>query len=363
MSVAPLAQDILHSLPKEALPAHGLKVDSTTVPVMALLEQTTVNQMLPQREVITVNEDTPLKEAMTLLASKRILSMPVVHKTTHDVLGFVDVMDILSYMIRTVSEGKTMTEAQWSSWARDIAALQARGQSFSQTPVQDIIAMSRVDPYFPVYGQGTVLQAIEHFAAGVHRAAVFSNLRLANIISQSDVLAFLTKNLTGPSLGMLAGKTLEELRVGTPSVISMSTTAQAIHAVFLMFFNKVSAVAITDEQGKLVANLSASELRGVGPDHLDWLLLPINDFLKKISETVEKKLSFPLTCHTDTKIEDAINMMGTYRVHRIWIVDFSGVPIGVVSLTDIMRLFLPNDPLPEPAGKPPGRKRSWVMEQ
>lgn len=86
-----------------------------------------------------------------------------------------------------------------------------------------------------------------------------------------------------------------------------------------MFFNKVSAVAITDEQGKLVANLSASELRGIGPDHLDWLLLPINDFLKKISETVEKKLSFPLTCHTDTKIEDAINMMGTYRVHRIWI--------------------------------------------
>lgn len=34
-------------------------------------------------------------------------------KTEQDVLGFVDVMDILSYMIRTVSEGKTMTEAQW----------------------------------------------------------------------------------------------------------------------------------------------------------------------------------------------------------------------------------------------------------
>jgi hypothetical protein len=41
--------------------------------------------------------------------------------------------------------------------------------------------------YFPVYGQGTVLQAMEHFAAGLHRAAVFNktNKVLTSILTQS----------------------------------------------------------------------------------------------------------------------------------------------------------------------------------
>jgi hypothetical protein len=45
-----VAQEVVHSLPKAALPAHGLKVDSTTVPLVGLLEKMTVNQL-----VLTIN--------------------------------------------------------------------------------------------------------------------------------------------------------------------------------------------------------------------------------------------------------------------------------------------------------------------
>jgi CBS-domain-containing membrane protein len=360
-----VAQEVVHSLPKAALPAHGFKVDSATIPLVALLEQMTVNQLVGDKQVITVQEDAQLKDVINLLASHRILSVPVTCKDSRDVLGFVDVMDILTFIVRIVSRGHNIQEAQWSAWANDISTLKAKGEEFGHTPVRDIMAASRTDLYFPVYGQGTVMQAMEHFAAGLHRAAVFNktNKVLTNIITQSDVVQLLIKNLTGPSLGVLGGKTIEELQLGTSaSVICMSTTAQAIHAVYLMFFHKVSAVAITDENGRLVANFSASELRGIGHEHFDWLLLPINDFLQRISTASGTKLSFPLTCRRDTKIEDAINMLGTYRVHRLWIVDDQGKPEGVIALTDVMRLLLPNDAIPEPAGKPPGRRRSWVEE-
>ncbi len=43
-------------------------------------------------------------------------------------------------------------------------------------------------------------------------------------------------------------------------------------------------------------------------------------------------------------------------------VDDQGKPEGLISLTDVMRLLLPNDAIPEPAGKPPGRRKSWVEE-
>ena len=45
-AVGPVAQEVVHSLPKAALPAHGMKVDSTTVPLVGLLEQMTVNQLV-----------------------------------------------------------------------------------------------------------------------------------------------------------------------------------------------------------------------------------------------------------------------------------------------------------------------------
>jgi hypothetical protein len=202
-----------------------------------------------------------------------------------------------------------------------------------------------------------------------------------------------------------------------------------------MFFHNVSAVAITDENGKLVANFSASELRGLGHKNFDWLLLKISDFLGRIASITpgvprlhllvpcvpcvpcvrcltepagphaQGKLLFPLTCRKTTHIEDAINMLGTYRVHRLWLgtwrilalslhlssdvlrvscrvvrlccvvscrvvcrvrwcslVDDQGKPEGLISLTDVMRLLLPNDAIPEPAGKPPGRRKSWIEE-
>jgi len=45
-AVGPVAQEVVHSLPKAALPAHGMKVDATTVPLVGLLEKMTVNQLV-----------------------------------------------------------------------------------------------------------------------------------------------------------------------------------------------------------------------------------------------------------------------------------------------------------------------------
>jgi 5'-AMP-activated protein kinase regulatory gamma subunit len=364
-AVGPVAQEVVHSLPKAALPAHGLKVDSSAVPLVALLEQMTVNQLVSDKHVITVREDAQLEDVIELLARNRILSVPVVCSDSRDVLGFVDVMDILTFIVRTVSRGHDLKEAQWSAWTDDITTLKSQGEEFGHTPVKDIMTTSRADLYFPVYGQGTVMQAMEHFATGVHRAAVFNktNKVLTNILTQSDVLQLVVKHLTGSSLGPLSGKTIEELQLGSSdNVICMSTSALAIHAIYLMFFHNVSAVAITDENGLLVSTFSASELRGIGKHNFEWLLLPITVFLRRIASSTEGKPSFPLTCRKHTMIEDAINMLSTYRVHRLWIVDDQGKPEGVLALTDVMRLLLPNDAIPEPAGKPPGRRRSWVEE-
>jgi CBS domain-containing protein len=60
----------------------------------------------------------------------------------------------------------------------------------------------------------------------------------------------------------LAPKTLKELGLDRcEGIVTMSINAQAIHGFWDIYFNKVSAVAVVDTNGKLLGNLSASDIR------------------------------------------------------------------------------------------------------
>jgi hypothetical protein len=47
----------------------------------------------------------------SILAHERMLSLPVQAKDSVDVIGFVDVLDVLTHIVRLCSEGKTHPEA------------------------------------------------------------------------------------------------------------------------------------------------------------------------------------------------------------------------------------------------------------
>jgi hypothetical protein len=49
--------------------------------------------------------------------------------------------------------------------------------------------------------------------------------------------------------------------MGTETAITMSIDAPAITAFYLLHVNRVSAIALCDKSGKIVANLSASDIR------------------------------------------------------------------------------------------------------
>ncbi len=127
-------------------------------------------------------------------------------------------------------------------------------------------------------------------------------------------------------------------------------------------------MAIVDEAGRFVANFSASEVRGIDHKNFSSLLKPVLEFLSEIKKEEVVRVPVPVTCTLDTPLETLILKIGTYRVHRAWIglslpffllwwqfwltshivfaaVDEKGAPVGVVSLTDINKLFLPNDKL------------------
>jgi hypothetical protein len=48
-----------------------------------------------------------------------------------------------------------------------------------------------------------------------------------------------------------------------------------------LYVHRVSAIAIIDHRKRLVANLSASDLRGLSKETLEELMLPVFEYLEK----------------------------------------------------------------------------------
>jgi len=299
------------------------------------LESTRVNQIShPNKILRTVSSNTTLEETIQILAEEDILSVPVYDPESSNYLGFVDVLDIVFAIIKIYSNATEDEAICWSPWADDLKTLSLRGVRFAVKPVKNVIDMSKADPYLPVSPNGTLFQLIEEiFCKGFHRAPIVEENIPIGLVTQSDILFDLSNNMH--LLGPLAQQSLQSLNMGTKSVIQMSSEAQSIIAFHLMYQHKVSAVAIVGKQGELLANLSASDIRGISHDNFGCLLKPIFDFVRNRKE----KVKAPVTCKLDSTLETVIMKLSIFRIHRLWIVDDADRPIGVLSLTDIMKLL------------------------
>jgi len=309
------------------------------------LDSTTIEQMLnlsgehwlskQSRQIISISASSSVVEAVQILSSNNILGAPVFERETNNFLGFVDMMDLLSnvvsfYADREIPGGEEVP----ISWCRNIETLQQRGEEFAKQPITALIDKSRVDEYCPVSHHGTLFQVMEDVLShNIHRVPVFDNTdKVYSILSQSDLIQFLFENIK--EVGIARYDTVEKLGLGTSAVISMSAKAKAIHAFFLMLYNRVSAVAIVSGNGELVGNLSASDLRGLDQNTFTQLLMPVMEFVKSV-----KRHRGLITCKKDSTLESVLSKLANNRVHRLWMVDDQNGPIGVVTLTDIMKLF------------------------
>eukprot|EP01121_Diplochlamys_sp_Union-15-3_P006622 TRINITY_DN1711_c0_g1_i1.p1 TRINITY_DN1711_c0_g1~~TRINITY_DN1711_c0_g1_i1.p1 ORF type:complete len:335 (-),score=56.20 TRINITY_DN1711_c0_g1_i1:11-988(-) len=307
------------------------------------LEKTNLIQVLQQKgkRIIEVTSSTPLAKAIQILAENSILSVPVRDSEDGQYLGFLDVMDIVTYVLQTYSEDQDKETMQWSTWCKDIDTLEHRGVRLGLTPVQKLIDSSGCNRWCPVQSNATLAQVIsEIFAQGIHRAPVVDENNVVHgLISQSDVIGLIFLNFVDREdsfLGELGLKTVQELKLGSRETpVSMVVTAQAIQAFWLLYYNKVSAIAITDKEGKLVANLSASDIEGVGSNNKKFstLLLPLQEFF-----STHKIGTPPITCTLNSTLKSVLVSVLKASVHRVWIVD-NDKPIGLISLTDLMKLF------------------------
>ena len=127
-------------------------------------------------------------------------------------------------------------------------------------------------------------------------------------------------------------------------LVCVESSMSALAALRSLYLHQVSAVAVVDTNGRLVANLSASDLRGVNFSNLEMLLGSVFEFLEAEKRTPNQLKSDQLKSVEPGSVvgEVGVSMM-EHMIHHLWVVDDDDHPIGVVSMSDVLALFVPEN--------------------
>lgn len=292
---------------------------------------------LKEGKVITVDKKTPLPDVLNLLSEHDIRSLPIVDSENNDKLvGVVDMLDIVTFVVRFAQECYNLPAAkrnlEWFS-----QQLEASGQNISH-----IAGLSHKNQCIPVQSAATIFDIMQIMSTSkVQRVPVLNAQdKLENFITQSSFVEYFAKN--SAKLGHFEECTLSELGFKRKTVHCVKENATAIEAFKQMSEYKITGVPIVDVEGEIITNVSSKELRHVltDPHFFDKLQLPAEKFVSELkSKTFLHKTEtmYPkICCKFSSKFGEVLHKLAATKIHRIYVVDESEHPIGVISLDDIV---------------------------
>eukprot|EP00211_Chloroparvula_japonica_P008069 CAMPEP_0119122392 /NCGR_PEP_ID=MMETSP1310-20130426/2661_1 /TAXON_ID=464262 /ORGANISM="Genus nov. species nov., Strain RCC2339" /LENGTH=306 /DNA_ID=CAMNT_0007112041 /DNA_START=52 /DNA_END=968 /DNA_ORIENTATION=- len=280
-------------------------------------------------KLLVLGADTTVAAALETFKENGIVAAPVRDRESGDIVAIIGVEDILLYVAfaSNLKAGELPSASQLAeSTSFDVAVQALVGATAESTRV------------WSVAREDNLRGLLEMFSKGVHRVLVGEN-----ILAQVDVGRFILKgreNIGDPILGAsLANNGLANPAHTMDSLVRVSPATTALEAFRIMGQKGLNALPVCEENGSLVTQLSASDLRGLDRASVAQLLEPVGKFLEGRYGAVVK----PITVFPHDPTEKALTAMVGASVHRVWVIDAQNRATGVVSLTDVLCKFSPFD--------------------
>ncbi|KAF9426555.1 hypothetical protein BGZ94_006358 [Podila epigama] len=328
-----------------------------------LQTQTVANVLASKSQdhpLIDIHVTSTVEKVFETLLSNDILSVPVyrIFNNIKDYVAIIDTYDLLS----------SLEERGF-----DAESVSAPKREFLNMPVAILVGMTKnSSKLWTCQADMPLTQLLALFTKHrVHRILVLESTPIrtddnddhddiaglprpqpkGRLVSQTDVIRFLLENNhhLGPILDLSAEKiaghalkyatedldpTLQEELKRHPASITIQS--QAWTALQKMNSSHTSSVAIVDANGALVAEMSAADLRGLNPDRFEDLTRPVIVYLK----TSKRGLHQPLSCRAKFSLGQILSGIVRNHAHRSWLVDEQDQPVGCITLSDILSVFL-----------------------
>jgi len=296
-----------------------------------LLQKTKAKDLLKDQKLIDVQSVQLLKDVLPIMKVNNLLAVPV--KDNEKTLGFVDVLDITAFAVH-VWESHSRLYTYWKSAKFSECSA---NKKFFDTPVKDIINFSKMDRYVMLPENSSladVLKALRRNRNSYHRIALVNDKhQCVKVVSQSDINNFASHHSSAIALGT---KTIQDLNLMRCCVMVPFDTPVG-ETLRVLTEHKISGLSLVDWENKLMANFSASDLKGMMPRAFVLFNSSTLDFLRQGTEV--KSLTPPITCSANARLDGVMDTLAKKHAHRIFVTDTNNHPIGIVSLTDIMSVL------------------------
>jgi CBS-domain-containing membrane protein len=283
----------------------------------AVVSQLTISDLFPTVIVpVTLDRRCSVGDALQKMREHNIRALPIVdYVTKEDFIGMVDVADISSFIASDYKEVNG----------------DGKNQGLLERNVLEIMNKSRRDPLVP-YFKGSPLGAlIQLMASGVHRCPLVDERgNFVSIISQSDLLGFMWSHRA--HWHQLGATPCKELHGILGQVKTVHESYVALDCFRKLNDEQVSALAIVQD-GILVATFSATDVLRLRKENFALLNEPVS----KLLHTEE---AWPVTLDDTATLVDATKVLLEEQLHRVWLLGTAGVPVGLVSTTDVCSQFL-----------------------
>jgi len=281
-----------------------------------------------QEHLVFADQNTTLNEACELLKKHHISSIPIFDSKKHAYVGLVDFTDICLLVV--------------FSYSQKLQEGKLHQINFEDVKLVDLLPLADEGSLAWTFAaDGNVEDTMEAFSKGVHRAIVpikEGSSTKYHIVSQRDAVKFLLEQHMFDDVFNSKLSELPRLFAFQNELVTIDEASPAIDAFKKIGREHFGAVPVVDDNGQVFASLCASDLTGTDLTLLHTLLLPTNAFLKAAHGNNIPK---PLTAFSDDTLRDVVQRILEADEHRVWLLNGQGKLNGVLTLSDICKVFVP----------------------
>lgn len=297
-------------------------------------------------KLIAINSSYSVQKAFESLITHDLTSVPVaLSLSDYDLsncLSF-DYSDLNTYLLLIMNKislndlavngitdenGNALTLQQKQERVHAVVNKAKKGE---EVPVDFIVKLHPKNPFLKFRESESLLKAVEAFGNGVHRVAIIDDhSKITGILSQRRMIKFFWENARRfPSLEFLFNSTLQDLKIGSTTPITIQGDQPLIEALQKMFNDGVSSLAVIDKNKTLVGNISIVDVKNVSSTKNSHLLFkPVTNFISyNLSQKgIEKgQDQFPIFhVNQQTSLGRVVAKLVATQSHRLWIVENRG---------------------------------------
>jgi len=291
-------------------------------------------------KIITIDSKTSLHDAFETLLQHNILSAPVWDSQTHSYTGFLDIRDLVSFVVFVYDQQKVKDNTR----LQDLLLHGAEQFKMFGTDGVTVSYLSRRHRFNPVTEDEPLSKVVNHLASPTtHRVPVVDTQgHVINIVSQSTVVKLLSTKcikIGDPAYADNNSISVGELKLGSSPVLSVPKGESVINTFRMLDSKNKSGIALLDETGKLVGTTTGKDLGlFLKNPSLAALNRPIFDYLKEIRANTIDIRTPAIAVFEKDKVSRAIALLAATSVHRVFVIhdEASYHPTRVISITDIL---------------------------